>query len=66
MTDFLLAAEDLPLPLPGEDFAGLTALMNCGAIGEPRPVQGSHPVAAGKLPLLPVVMSWKAVLAFAV
>ena len=32
---------------------GLIALMSCGAIGEPRPVQASQPLAAWKLPLLP-------------
>ena len=35
------------------DAVGLIALMSCGAIGEPRPVQASQPLAAWKLPLLP-------------
>jgi hypothetical protein len=45
---------------------GLTALMNCGAMGEPRPVQGSQPDLAGKLPLSPWVMSRNAGFAFVV
>ena len=44
---------------------GLTALMTFAAIGEPRPVHASQPLRAGKLPLLPWVMSRNALLAAA-
>ena len=59
-------AADLRLRFGGAAAPGLTALMNCGAMGEPKPVQGSQPDLAGKLPLLPWMMSRNADLPFAV
>ena len=49
----------------GAGSAGASRGMSLLAMGEPSPVQASHPGPAEKAPLLPWVMSWKAEAALA-